>query len=61
MAKRVQEQEYVLGVRPCIRQPIFALDRLPTENHAWTNAVPIDGGDFAAVPLREQRCATLVA
>ena len=56
-----KEQEHVFDVRPNVRQPLFALDLLPTENHAWTRMVPVDGGGFAAVLLREQRCMALVA
>ena len=33
-------------------QPLFALDLLPTENHARTATDPVDDGDIAVVPLR---------
>ena len=47
----------VLGVRTSTRQPFFALDLFPTENHARTGTVPVDRGDLGAVPMREQ-CLT---
>ena len=57
----MHKEQDVLGVMPDIRQPLLALDLLPTEDHAWTRMVPVDGGGFAAVLLREQRCTALVA
>ena len=53
--------EYVLGVRPSRRQPLFALELLPTENHTRTGAVPVDGGHLGVVPLRDQFRAPRVA
>jgi hypothetical protein len=40
---------HLLGVGPSKRQPIFALDLLPTENHARTGSVPLDGGDLNVI------------
>lgn len=48
-----KEQENVLGVRPSTWQPLFALEFLPTENHARTRTVPVNGGDLAAILLQE--------
>jgi hypothetical protein len=56
-----KEEEHVLSVRSSTWQPLFALDLLPTENHARAGTVPVDGSDLAVVPLREQRRAVLVA
>ena len=53
--------EHVLGIRPSRRQPLFALELLPTENHTWTGAVPVDGGHLGVVPLRVQFRAPRVA
>ena len=53
--------EHVLGVRPSRRQPLFALELLPTENHARTRAVPVNGSHFSVVPLRVQFRAPRVA
>jgi hypothetical protein len=56
-----EEQVHVLGVGPSTRQPLFALDLLPTENHARTGTVPVDGGNLGVVPQRKQFRAALVA
>jgi len=59
---RIAVREHTsLGVRPSTRQPLFALELLPTENHARTGTVPVDGGDLAVIPLRAQFRAALVA
>ena len=57
----VRKSMNTLSVGPNTRQPLFALDLLPTEYHAWTRTVPVDGSSFGPVPLREKRRVTLVA
>ena len=56
-----KEYEHVLGVGPSPRQPLFTLHLLPTENHARTRPVPIDGGHLGIVPPRVQFRALRVA
>ena len=55
------EYEYALGFGPSTRQPLFALEFIPTENHAWTGPVPVDGGPLGIVFVTEQFCALRVA
>lgn len=50
-----------LGIGPSKRQPLFALDLLPTENHPRTGTVPLDGGDLGVVPVRDKLRALRVA
>ena len=54
-------REHVLGFGPRTRQPLFALELIPTENHARTRAIPVDGGHLGIVFVTEQFSALRVA
>ena len=56
-----KEYEHVLSFGPRKRQPLFALELIPTENHARTGAVPVDGGHLSIVLVTEQFRAFRVA
>ena len=58
---RRKYHEHVLGFGPSERQPVFALDLLPTKDHTRTGTVPLDGGDLVVVSVREQLRAPRVA
>ena len=56
-----KEYEHVLSLGRSTRQPLVALDLIPTENHARTGAVPVDGGHLSIVHVKEQFRALRVA
>ena len=56
-----KEYEHLLGFGPSTRQPLFALEFIPTESHARTGPVPVDGGHLGIVLVTEQFCTFRVA
>ena len=53
--------EHVLGFGPRTRQPLFALEFVPTVNHARTRAIPVNDGHLGIVFVTEQFCTLRVA
>ena len=49
-----KEYEHLLGFGPSTRQPLFALEFIPTKNHARIRAIPVDGGHLSIVFVTEQ-------